>query len=98
MKIYIDLVMIINFFLDYLLLLSVSILLKRRVKMIRIIMGAFIGGLSILCLFININSIELFIIKIVISIMMILISFGYQNIKYTLSNIGCLYIVRSRKF
>ena len=93
MKIYVDLVMIINFLLDYLLLLSVSILLKRRVKMIRIIMGAFVGGLSILILFMKINTIELFFIKIIISIFMILIAFGYKSIKYTLSNIIYLYIV-----
>ena len=93
MKIYVDLVMTINFFLDYLLLLSVSILLKRNVKMIRIIIGAFVGGLSILALFININTIELFFIKLIISLLMILIAFGYKSIKYTLANFVYLYMV-----
>lgn len=61
--------------------------------MVRIILGAFVGGLSIILLFINISSIELFIIKFVISIIMILISFGFKNIKYTLSNLIYLYII-----
>lgn len=92
MKIYLDLVMILNFCFDFLLLLSVSILLKRNIKIERIIFGSFIGGLSILTLFININSLELFIIKIIISIIMILISFGYKDIKYFLKNILFLYM------
>ena len=93
MKLYLDIIIFINFFLDYLLLLSVSIILKRRVNMYRIIMGAFIGGLSILCLFYKINSIELFIVKFIISIIMILVSFGYKDIKYFISNTIYLYII-----
>ncbi len=93
MKLYLDIIIFINFFLDYLLLLSVSILLKRRVNMYRIILGAFIGGLSILCLFYKINSIELFFIKFIISIFMILVSFGYKDIKYFISNVIYLYII-----
>ena len=93
MKIYLDLIMILNFFFDFLLLLSVSILLRRKVKLIRIIISAFIGGLSIIFLFIKINSLELFLFKIIISIIMILISFGFKNIKYTIINIIYLYVV-----
>lgn len=93
MKIYLDLVMILNFFFDFILLLSVSVLLKRKVNIKRIIYASFIGGLSILFLFININSLTLFLFKVIISIIMILISFGYRNIKYTLTNLGYLYVV-----
>lgn len=93
MKVYLDLIMIINFFFDFILLLSVSLLLKRNIKLNRIILGSFIGGLSILFLFIKINSIQLFIYKIIISIIMILVSFGYRNIKYTFINLLYLYIV-----
>ena len=50
-KVYLDLIMIINFFIDFLLLLGVSIILKRKVKINRIILSAFIGGISILFLF-----------------------------------------------
>ena len=92
MKIYLDLVMILNFLIDFLLLLSVSIILKRNVKIIKLMLGAFFGGISILFLFLNINSILLFIFKIFISIVMILISFGYRNFKYTLINILYLYM------
>lgn len=84
--------MIINFFFDFLLLLSVSIILRRNTNIYRILFGSFIGGLSILCLFINFTSLQLFIFKIFISIIMTLISFGYKNIKYTFRNLFFLYM------
>ena len=83
--------MILNFFFDFILLLSVSILLRRNVSIYKILGGAFIGGVSILFLFIDLNSLTLFIYKFIISILMILVSFGYKNIKYTFKNILYLY-------
>lgn len=91
MKIYLDLVMILNFFFDFILLLSVSILLRRNVSIYKLILGSFIGGLSILFLFINVNSLQLFLYKIIISILMTIISFGYKNLKYTFKNLLYLY-------
>ena len=90
-KIYLDLVMILNFFLDFILLLTVSLILKRNIKITKIIIGAFIGGLSIIFLFLNINSLILFIFKLIISILMVLITFGFRSIKYTLINLLYLY-------
>ena len=92
MKIYLDLVMLLNFSIDFILLLSVSIILKRKVKIYKILLGSFVGGLSILLLFFNINSIMLFILKIIISILMCLITFKFNNIKYTLVNLLYLYM------
>ena len=92
MKIYLDLVMILNFFIDFVLLLTVSVILKRNVSIIRIMLGSFFGGISILFLFFNINSILLFILKMIISIIMTLISFRYRNFKYTLVNLFYLYM------
>lgn len=91
MKIYLDNVFLLNFSFDYLLLLSVAILLRRNVPMKRIILGAFIGGLSIFILFLKINSIQLFFIKLLISILMVLATFRYRNIKYTSKNLLYLY-------
>lgn len=83
--------MILNFFFDFILLLSVSILLKRRVSIYRLMSGAFIGGVSILFLFINISSFLLFIFKIIISIIMILVAFKYKSFNYTFKNFIFLY-------
>lgn len=92
MKIYIDLILLLNFGFDFLLLLSVTIILKRNTEIYRLLLGAFIGSISVLTLFIKINSLELFLIKIIISILMCLISFKFKKIKYTLKNILYLYI------
>ena len=92
MKIYLDLILILNFFLDFILLISVGLILKRKINIKLITIGSFIGSLSILLLFMNINSLELFIIKIFISFIMILISYPNGNIKYILYNQLVLYI------
>ena len=89
LKIYIDLILILNFFQDFILLFSVSMVLKRKASINRLIIGAAVGGISILFLFFNLNT---FILKIFISIIMILISFGYGSIKYFFMNIISLYI------
>ena len=92
MKVYIDLVLILNFLFDFILLLSVSVLLRRMVSINRLLIAAFVGSLSILLLFISINSIQLFVLKIVISVAMVLISFGYKNKRYFFRNLGFLYM------
>ncbi|MDD3341156.1 MAG: sigma-E processing peptidase SpoIIGA [Bacilli bacterium] len=92
MKIYLDLLFILNFAFDFLLLLSTSVLLRRNANIHHLLIGAFIGGLSILSLFIPMSSVLLFFIKILISIIMILISFGYRDLKYTFRNLGYFYM------
>ena len=93
MTIYVDGLLFLNFFFDFLLLLSVSIILKRNVSIFRVIIGAFIGSLTILILFFKITSFELFLIKVYLSIIMCLVSFGYNDLKYTFKNILFLYLV-----
>ena len=93
MTIYVDGLLFLNFFFDFLLLLSVSIILKRNVSIFRVMIGAFIGSLTILILFFKITSFELFLIKVYLSIIMCLVSFGYKDLKYTLKNILFLYLV-----
>ena len=93
MTIYIDIVFIINYFFDFILLLSLSILLKRKVKLINIMLGSFIGSLSLIFLFIDTNNIELFIYKLIISILMNITTFGYKSIKYTIKNVMYFYFI-----
>lgn len=93
MKIYLDLILILNFFLDFILLISIGIILKRKISIKLITISSFIGSLSILILFFNINSIELFIIKFMLSIIMIIISYPRKDIKYIFYNLAVFYIV-----
>ena len=93
MTIYLDLVFFLNLFFDFILLLSVSLLLKRNIKLYNVLFGSLIGSLSIFLLFIDLNNIELFIFKFIISILMTVTTFGYKDILYTIKNIIYLYFV-----
>ncbi len=92
MEIYLDVLFLINFVSDAILLLSVSIILRRNIKVIRILLSALLGSTSILVLFIPLNSIVLTFLKLILGILMILICFGYKGIKYTLSNLLYFFI------
>lgn len=92
MVIYVDLVFLINFILDFLLLLTVNIALKRYSHIYKLFLAALFGSLSLLSLFIPLNSITLSFLKLVMGLIMCLIAFGYKNIKYTFYNVLYLYM------
>ncbi len=92
MKIYLDLIFLLNFCYDFLLLLTVGIILKRVISLKRIILSAFIGALSLIILFWDVNNLLLFFIKNLVSIVMVLVAFKYKNIKFTLTNTMYLYM------
>jgi stage II sporulation protein GA (sporulation sigma-E factor processing peptidase) len=91
MKVYLDLILILNFLFDFLLLIIVGILLRRHTSLKRISLGALVGSLSIFFLFMNLTSISLFLLKVLVSILMVIISFKYKDLKYTFRNLLYLY-------
>lgn len=90
MDIYIDLFFLFNVVMDAIVITSVSILLKRRTSIYRILLSSLVGGICSLLMFLNINKI---IIEIISVIVMVLISFGYKNIRYIVKNIFYMYIL-----
>lgn len=93
MTIYLDEVFLLNLIIDYLILLTESITLKYNVKMKKIILSSLFGSFTLIVLFINLNKIELFLIKLIISIIMNIIAYSYKDIKYTLKNIIYFYFI-----
>lgn len=93
MKIYIDYIFMINFLFDFLLLLSVSLALRRNIRFKRLIFGSIIGSITTFLLFFNISSFCLFLFKVIVSVLMCLITYGYKNFSYTIKNIIFLYFV-----
>ena len=91
MRVYVDLILILNFIIDFLILITISIILRRNAKFKRILFSAFVGTLSILVLFINMSNLVLFLFKLVLSILLVLIAFGYKDIKYFFNNILYFY-------
>ena len=92
MTVYIDLEIILNFCYDLLLLITVDITLKRYQKFYRLFLAALFGSLAIFLLFLPFNKYILFLFKIITSIIMILIAYGFKDILYTFNNIFYLYM------
>ena len=90
MKIYIDLFFLFNVIMDATIITSTSILLKRKTSTLRIILSALVGGISSLFLFTSINKIFVEILAIIV---MVIITFRYENIRYTCKNILYMYIL-----
>lgn len=93
MKIYLDYVFLINFLFDFILLLGVSIVLKRNVSKFRIFLGSLFGAFSFFILFFNISSFVFFIFKLIFAIFMIIITFSYKDFRYTINNFVYLIIL-----
>lgn len=89
MKIYIDLFFLFNIIMDTIIIVSVSILLKRRTNYFRIILSSLLGGIFSLLLFAKVNKI---IIEIISIILISITAFGYKNIKYLIKNIIYMYL------
>ena len=90
MTVYLDLVFFINFVMDFYILSGVKFLLKLQTKLYRIILGTFVGSLSMILLFLKLNILEFNILKIIISIVMVLVTFGYNKF---INRLFYLYII-----
>lgn len=92
MVIYLDLIIFINFVFDFSLLETVDLLLKRGSSNKRIALGAILGELSIITLFLPIKGFLEFVFKIVLTIIMSIGAFKYKDIRYTFYNTVYLYL------
>lgn len=90
MKVYIDLIVVINFFYDFLILSATSTLLKRNIGIVRIIISSIIGELSLITLFISLDKISLILLKVFLGLVMVLISFGKEKL---LENMFYFYVI-----
>ncbi|ADU30841.1 sigma-E processing peptidase SpoIIGA [Evansella cellulosilytica] len=82
MEIYLDIVWLLNFLVDTLLLLLTSIVIKRNIKKSRLIFGGFIASLYIFFLFTPFDVIAMNpLVKSVYSILIILATFGFRRFR-----------------
>lgn len=91
--IYIDELILLNFIIDYVILSTLTFLLKKNVKKRRIFLSCLVGQLSILYLFVSLNTIFLFLFKLILGIGMILVLYGYSDIKTLIKEIVYFYIL-----
>lgn len=93
MKFYIDLFLLLNFFIDFLLLISISYILKRKICINKLLISAFIGSLSSCLLFVNIDSYLLVLAKVTTNVLMQIIAFNFNDLKYLIKNVVYFYII-----
>jgi len=93
MKIYLDLVMLINYVFDFVLLCSVNYILRRNSSVFKIILSSLVGTLTLLILFMKMSNFTLLLYKFLVSIIMVIMAFGFKDIKYTSKNILYFYLV-----
>ncbi len=89
--IYIDLIIILNMLIDILLLFCVAIILRRQTTFKRLLISSLVGSLTIFILFLNVNNFFIFLVKIIVSFLMVIIAFKFRNLKYTIRNMFYLY-------
>lgn len=91
--IYIDELIILNFIIDYILLYSLSELLKINTRRYKLFLSSLIGELSLITLLLKINNYLSFVLNIIVSLIMISIAFGYNDIKTLIKNTIYFYII-----
>ena len=94
MIVYIDLIFITNLVMDGILLLSTAWMRKLKPKWWRICISAVIGALYCLMMFIPaLSFMYTFLIKLLFSILMVWIGFGFGSLQNYLRNIAAFYVV-----
>lgn len=93
MTIYIDIVIIENLILNYIILYTVGLISKTKIRYLRIIIASFIGAIYAIIEYIsNSNIYSSILLKTVLSIIIIFISFNPQNWKEMLKKLILFYL------
>ena len=85
--IYIDEYIFFNFIIDYILLITLGKTIKTNIKKYRIILSCLVSQISVISILFSLNNYILFLLKLIICSLMILISFGFNDIKSFIKNI-----------
>ena len=94
MAVYADILMIVNFIVDYFLLGLTELLLKRRNKLWRRLTGAAVGAVSSLYIFLPQSAFFLeILIRLAISGTITICTFGFKNLKEFLRAVICFFAV-----
>ncbi len=94
MNIYIDILFLQNFAMNFIILYTVKLIIKVKHKILRIALSSTIGSLStIIYYFIMVEWYYNFLIKIIVSIVMLYIAFSPKNPKEMIKNIMFFYLI-----
>jgi len=93
MTIYLDLVLIENLCMNYIILFATGYLLKKKIKHIRLILSSLLGGIYSILAYMEILEVySNFVLKIILSIVMVYIAYNAKNIKHLLKELLFFYL------
>jgi len=96
MVVYADILIVLNFIVDYFLLLATDKFLHNNTKLIRLLLGALFGGITALYIFLPQVSILIeFITKLVICFVTTIIAFQFKSFKHCIKSAGIYFIITS---
>ena len=94
MTIYIDVVLIENLIMNYIILLATGLIMKIKIKHIRLILAGLIGAIyTILTYAITIEMYSNFFVKIILSILMVYVAYNPQNMKKMWKELLVFYLI-----
>lgn len=91
--VYVDLLVIEDLILNYVILLGTGIMLNRITRLKKIFLSSVIGTIPLIFLFTNVNNLIISLISLLFSVLMSIISFKYKDILYTIKNIIYMYFI-----
>jgi len=93
LAVYLDIIWLLNFFFDSLLLYLTALVLKRDFRYWRLLLGGLIGSLIIILMITPLSTFSGHpIVKLLFSVIMILTVFGYKRFKYFISGLMTFYL------
>jgi stage II sporulation protein GA (sporulation sigma-E factor processing peptidase) len=94
LAVYLDIIWLLNFLFDSLLLYLTALILKRDIRFWRLFSGGMVGSFIILLSITPLNAYSSHpIVKLLFSVFMILIVFGFKRFKYFISNLMIFYLI-----
>lgn len=89
--VYVDLLVIIDLLFNYVILLTVGVLLNRIVHFKNLFLAAVIGTINLVIIFLDVPGVLVMASSFVFSLLMVLICFKFKDIIYTIKNIMYMY-------
>lgn len=93
-KVYIDVLFIINFIIDYSLLLATSLFVKKRAQGIRLSLASFLGGLyASIAFFLPFGTLFFLPTSIFVALLMVMIAYGAKTMGTLFKNLATFFLV-----
>lgn len=93
-KIYVDVMFIINFIMDYILLQITALFIRKHPHTVKLLCASMIGAIyAITVFFVPFGALFLFSACLLTSVLMVTIAFGVKNIMHIVKNLAVFYLI-----